>query len=110
MKFVGSSKKDSSAFPELVKQDVGHALFMPQEGDRSPTGKTLQGLGGGSVVEIAEDHDGETYRGVYTTKVSDVIVVLHEFQKKSKQGRETPKLDVDLIHTRLRSALKREWN
>lgn len=89
---------------------MGHALFIAQEGDRAPTVKTLQGFGGGGVVEIIDDYDGDTYRCVYTTKISDVIVVLHAFQKKSKQGRETPKHDIYLIHTRLRSALNREWN
>jgi phage-related protein len=110
LKFVGGSKKDLSSFPEAVKQDVGHALFMAQEGSRSATVKTLQGFGGGSVVEIVEDHDGDTYRCVYTTKVSDVVVVLHAFQKKSKRGSETPKHEIELIHTRLRAALNREWN
>lgn len=110
LKFVGSSRKDLSSFPEAVKQDVGHGLFLAQEGGRAPTVKTLRGFGGGSVVEIVEDHDGDTYRCVYTTKVSEVIVVLHAFQKKSKKGSETPRHDIELIHTRLRSALNREWN
>jgi phage-related protein len=110
LKFVGSSKKDLSSFPETVKKDIGHSLFVAQEGGRAPGVKTLQGFGGGSVVEIVEDHDGDTYRCVYTTKISDVIVVLHAFQKKSKQGRETPKHEIDLIQARLRSATNREWN
>ena len=62
------------------------------------------------VVEIVEDYDGDTYRCVYTTIVSEVIVVLHAFQKKSKRGSETPKHEIDLIHTRLRAALAKEWN
>ena len=62
------------------------------------------------MVEIVEDYDGDTYRCVYTTIVSEVIAVLHVFQKKSKQGRETPRHDVNLIHARLRDALNREWN
>lgn len=66
--FVGSSKKDLSAFPEAVKQEVGHALFVAQQGGRAPSVKTLQGFGDGGVVEIVEDYDGDTYRCVYTTK------------------------------------------
>jgi phage-related protein len=110
LKFVGSSKKDLSLFPDDVKQDVGHALFTAQEGGRAATVKTLQGFSGGGVVEIVEDYDGDTYRCVYTTKVNDVIVVLHAFQKKSKRGSETPKHEIDLIHARLRAALAKEWN
>jgi phage-related protein len=110
LKFMGSSKKDLSAFPEVVKQEIGHALFVAQEGERAPSVKTLQGFGGGSVVEIVEDFDRDTYRCVYTTKIDEVIVVLHAFQKKSKHGRETPKHDVDLVHARLGDALAKKWN
>ena len=110
LKFVGSSKKDLSAFPDEVRQDIGHALFVAQQGGRVPNVKTLQGFGGGGVVELVEDFDGDAYRCVYTTKVKDVIVVLHAFQKKSKRGGETPKHDVELVQSRLREALMINWN
>jgi phage-related protein len=110
LKFVGNSKKDLSAFPEAVKLDVGHALFVAQEGGRAPTVKTLRGFGGGGVVEVVDDHDGDTFRCVYTTKVDDVIVVLHAFQKKSKRGSETSKHDMDLVHARLKLALAGNWS
>ena len=64
LKSVGGSKRDLSDFPEEVRQEVGHALFVAQEGGRAPSVKTLQGFGGGGVVEIVEDHDGDTYRCV----------------------------------------------
>ena len=110
LKFVGSSKKDLSAFPDEVRQEIGHALFVAQQGGRTPNVKTLQGFGGGSVVELVEDFDGDAYRCVYTTKVKDVIVVLHAFQKKSKRGSETPKHDIELVQSRLREALTTNWN
>jgi phage-related protein len=71
LKFVASSKKDLPAFPDDLKQDMGHVLFAAQQGGRAPTVKALQGFGGGSIVEIVEDHDGDTFRCVYTTKLSD---------------------------------------
>jgi phage-related protein len=110
LRFVASSKRDLSAFPDDVKQDIGHALFVAQEGGRAASVKTLQGFGGASIVEIVEDHDGDTFRCVYTTKVNEVIVVLHAFQKKSKRGSETPKHEIDLIHARLKLAIAKEWN
>ncbi len=110
LKFVGGSKRDLSVFPDTVKQEMGHALFVAQEGGRAPSVKTLQGFAGGRVVEIVEDHVGDTYRCVYTTKVDDVIVVLHAFQKKSRHGRETAKHDIERIHARLKLAVAREWN
>jgi phage-related protein len=109
LKFVGSSKKDLSAFPEQVKQDIVHALFVAQEGGRAPSVKTLQGFGGGSVIGVVEDHDGDAFRCVYTTRISDVIAVLHAFQKKSKRGSETPKHEIDLIRARHREAQAMNW-
>lgn len=109
LKFVGSSKKDLSSFPDEVKQDVGHALFVAQQGGRTSGVKTLRGFGGGAVVEIIEDHDGDTYRCVYTTKTGDVIAVLHAFQKKSKHGSKTPAHDMSVVQSRLKDALNRDW-
>ena len=56
------------------------------------------------MLEIVEDFDGETYRGVYTVRFEESIYVLHCFQKKSKHGIETPKKELDLIGARLRRA------
>jgi phage-related protein len=109
LKFVGGSKKDLSAFPSAAKQDIGHSLFLAQQGGRAVNAKIMQGFGGGSVVELVEDFDGDAYRCVYTTKMQDAIVVLHAFQKKSKRGVETPKHDVELIRARLRDALAGNW-
>jgi phage-related protein len=108
VEFIGSSKKDLSGFPDPVKQDIGHALFVAQQGGRAPNAKALQGFGGGSVVEIVEDHDGDTYRCVYTTRLKRAIYVLHAFQKKSKRGRRTPKHEVDLVQARLKEAEDRD--
>lgn len=51
-----------------------------------------------------EDHDGATYRAVYTVKFSTGIYVLHAFQKESKKGIATPKREIDLIGKRLKEA------
>ena len=110
LKFVASSKRDLSSFPNDVKQDIGHALFTAQEGGRAASVKTLQGFGGGSVVEIVEDDDGDTFSCVYTTKLNDFVVVLHAFQKKSKRGSETRKHEIELIHARLKLAISRKWD
>ena len=56
------------------------------------------------MLEVVEDHMGGTYRAVYTVKIADAVYVLHCFQKKSKQGIETPKQDMDLIRERLKAA------
>jgi len=46
-------------------------------GDKHPAAKPLQGFGGAGVLEIVEDHDGETYRAVYTVRFAEVVYVPH---------------------------------
>lgn len=53
---------------------------------------------------MCEDDSGGTYRAVYTVRFAEVIYVLHVFQKKSKRGVETPKVEMDLIRSRLEIA------
>ncbi len=64
----------------------------------------MKGFGGGSVVEIVSDHQGDTWRAVYTIRFAEAIYVLHTFQKKSKRGISTPKQELDLIKRRLAEA------
>jgi phage-related protein len=102
--WVGASRRDFRAFPELVKSEMGYALFMAQLGGRHSKGKMLKGFGGGAVIEVVEDHDGDTFRTVYTVRFASAIYVLHAFQKKSKKGIATPQTDMRLIDQRLREA------
>ena len=97
--------------PEDVITDFGYGLYQAQTGKYPDIGKTLSGFGGASVVELVQDHKGDTFRADYTVKFSDVIVVLHAFQKKSKKGIETPKQDMELIRSRLKlvEEIYKEW-
>lgn len=97
-----SSKKDLLTFPELVIKEIGHALHLAQQGDKSPDAKPLQGFSG--VLEIVENYNTDTYRAVYTVRFEKAIYVLHCFQKKSKTRIATPKQDIDLIKQRLKDA------
>lgn len=56
------------------------------------------------MLEIIEDHDGNTYRAVYTVRFAEVVYVLHVFQKKAKHGIATPRGEVELIRARLKLA------
>ena len=102
--WVGSSKEDLSAFPEGVRQRVGGALWDAQMGQKAPFAKPLKGFGGGGVLEVVDDFDGDTYRAVYTVRFREVVYVLHAFQKKSTRGIQTPKRELDLIRQRLNRA------
>lgn len=102
--WIGSSRSDLRSFPAEVKDLLGYALYQAQVGLKAPSAKPLRGFGGAGVLEIVEDHQTDTYRAVYTVKFSELVYVLHAFQKKSKQGIATPKPDIDLIKRRLRVA------
>lgn len=102
--WVAASKKDFLSFPQAVVQDMGHALYLAQCGDKPPNAKPLKGFGGAGVLEVVENHDGDTYRAVYTVRFEDAVYVLHCFQKKSKSGIATPQQDIELVRNRLRAA------
>ena len=87
---------------------MGYALYVAQLGDKHRDAKPLRGFGGAGVLEIVSDHQGDTFRCVYTVRIGTSVYVLHAFQKKSKSGRETPKTEIDLIRRRLRDAENHE--
>ncbi len=101
--WVASAKKDYLTFPTEVQDEMGYALGLAQLGAKHPNAKPWKGEGLG-VLEIVEDHRGDTYRAVYTVRFADVVYVLHAFQKKSKSGIKTPQTDVNLIAERLKRA------
>ena len=101
--WVGSSKKDLLGFPDDVVGDIGYALGVVQQGGMPPSAKHWKGEGAG-MLEIVEDHRGDTFRAVYTIRFDHVIYVLHCFQKKSPSGIRTANTDVELIHERLKLA------
>lgn len=91
--------------PDPVRDAIGKALFHAQIGGKSPRAKPFHGCGGGGgVLEIVDDFDGDTYRAVYTVRFAEAVYVLHVFQKKSPRGTSTPRQDVELIRRRLREA------
>ena len=102
--WVGSSKKDLLRMPDEVVDVFGFALHLAQSGKKHAQAKPLKGFGGAGVLEIVEDHEGDTYRAVYTVRFPGSVYVLHCFQKKSKHGIQTPKQDMDLIRERLKAA------
>ena len=104
VEWIASSLDDLKDFPEEVQQAVGYALYRAQCGEKHASVKPLKGFKGTSVLEVAQDFDGDAYRAVYTVKFEEVMYVLHVFQKKSKHGIVTPKQDIELIEARLKRA------
>lgn len=96
--WIASTKSDLISLPDEVQDEIGHALFQAQQGEKSDKAKPLKGL------EVLQSWRRGTYRAVYKVKFKEAIAVLHVFQKKSKQGIATPKQDVDLIKSRFKFA------
>ncbi len=101
VEWLGCSLKDVRGMPEEVRRFFGVALFAAQTGGKHDAAKPLKGFAGAGVLEVVEDHDGDTYRAVYTVRFIEAVYVLHIFQKKSKKGIATPKEEIDKIKTRL---------
>jgi phage-related protein len=103
--WIGSSLADLKRFPDRVMSDVGHALYFAQCGMKHESAKPLKGFGGAGVLEIVESFEGNAYRAVYSVRLKHAVYVLHCFQKKSHKGGKVPKLEQELIESRLRNAV-----
>lgn len=104
--WLGTTRKDLRRFPEAVRETIGYGLYLAQKGGKHRDAKPLKGFHGAGVLEIVDDHDGDTYRAIYTVKLAGAVYVLHAFQKKSKKGIATPKHVMDLVKERLQQARK----
>ena len=102
--WVGTAREDLTSFPKAVQRAAGFALFRAQQGSMPASAKPLKGFGGAGVLEIVDDFDGDTYRTIYTVRLSTAVSVLHAFQKKSTRGGATPRRDMALIRSRLQLA------
>jgi phage-related protein len=99
--WIGSSLEDLREFPPPVRDRIGFALYIAQCGGKHDDAKPLMGFGGAGVIEVVSDLRGDTFRAVYTVRFAGRVFVLHAFQKKSKSGRATTRIDIDLIRRRL---------
>ncbi|MDZ4738951.1 MAG: type II toxin-antitoxin system RelE/ParE family toxin [Alphaproteobacteria bacterium] len=99
--WLKAARRDFEGFPGDVQSDMLDALTLAAEGQHSGKAKPLKGVDGG-VFEIALRHRGDAFRAIYAVKIDVDIWVIHAFQKKSKTGVKTPKMDVGLIRERLK--------
>ena len=109
--WVGSSKRDLLVMPKKVVTNFGYAIYQAQIGAYPDIAKPLKGFGGANVIELVENYKSDTFRAVYTVQFSEIIIVLHAFQKKSKKGIATPNQEIELIKNRLKRAkeIYQEW-
>jgi phage-related protein len=99
--WIKAARKDFEEFPQDVQGYMMNALTIAAEGSKSDKTKPFKGVDGG-VFEIALKHSGDAFRVLYAVKIGADIWVIHAFQKKSKSGIKTPRMEIDLIRERLK--------
>ena len=104
--WMGSSKADLLDLPRNVVRKFGYALYLAQTGRRHESTKALKGHGDAGVLEVTHAGSGNAYRAIYTVRFVEAVFVLHVFQKKSKSGKATPRMDLALVARRLRQAAR----
>jgi len=98
IEWLGSSRGDVRSFPEAARVDAGWQLELVQRGDDPDDWKPMKVIGAG-VREIRIREASGAFRIIYLANLEDRVLVLHAFQKKT---RETSKHDLDLASQRLR--------
>jgi phage-related protein len=68
--WLGDSLRRLRDFPDDVRDEIGYAIYLAQLGEVHASAGTMKGY---NAVEVVSDHDGDTFRGVYTTKFEGVI-------------------------------------
>lgn len=99
--WMGSSRKDMSAFPPDARRKAGHELHLVQIGLSPSDWKPMPSVGPG-VMEIRV-HTGVEHRVFYVGKFAEAVYVLHAFRKTS---RGTPKPDIELGRKHLRDVMR----
>ena len=102
--WMGSSHAELNRLPKQVKREVGYALCLAQPGQMHAASKPLKGFDGAGVLEVVSNFAGNAFRSVYTVRYLSAVYMLRAFQKKSKRGLQTPRLNLTLIRERLKQA------
>ena len=87
-------------FPEDVRRELGKAIFDLQKGHKlsMPVSKPMPSVGKG-VEELRVKDSSGAYRVFYYTRLHDIILVFHAFQKKAQK---TPMHEITLGQKRLK--------
>src|SRR5271156_3927394 len=89
--WVGGSKDDLVAFPEEVVSAIGYALYEAHKGNKHPDAKRLHGFGGAGALEVVEGYEGDTYRAVYTVRLSGRCMCFMPFRRSQRRGPGQPR-------------------
>lgn len=91
--WVGNARKDLAELPDAIKENVGHQLWLLQNGQMPVDFKPMSTVGNGVYEIRVPDSDGRNVgRCFYVARVEEGIAVLHSFVKTSQQ---TSKGDIE---------------
>jgi phage-related protein len=99
--WLKAARREFETFPATAQFVILRALVIAAEGSKADIAKPLKGMDGG-VFEIALKHRGDAYRTIYAVQIGEDLWVIDAFQKKSKSGIKTPRVDIDRIKNRLK--------
>jgi phage-related protein len=99
--WIKAARKDFERFPIAAQSVCLAALTIAAEGGKADIVKPFKGHDSG-IMGIALPWRGNAFRVVYAVQIAEELWVLHAFQKKSTQGIETPRHEVELIESRLK--------
>jgi phage-related protein len=98
IEFVGDSLGRLREFPPTARRTAGYQLDRVQRGLEPDDWKPMKGVGQG-VRELRFRDRAGAFRVIYLAALSDRIVVLHAFQKRTQR---TAKYDIELAARRFR--------
>lgn len=99
--WVAAAHRAFDRFPVEARDTIIDALTVAAEGGMARIVKPMKGLGSG-IYEVALAQRGNAFRVVYAVRIDEDLWVIHAFLKKSTQGIQTPKHEIDLIKDRLK--------
>ena len=106
--WMRAARRDFEDFPDRPRDRLLDALTVVAEGGTPPMAKPLSGFGSG-VLELALAFRGDAFRVVYAVQLGADVWVIHAFQKKSTQGIQTSKPEIDVSRERLKR-LREMWS
>jgi phage-related protein len=89
--WMGDSLDAVRAFPGPVQDEVGYAVYVAQIGGTHVAAKLLTALGS-SVLEVVSDHRGDTFRAVYTVRLTGMAMCCTPSRRS--RGRALPRQNV----------------
>lgn len=86
LRWIGSAKRDFAAMPEAVQASLSLVLVAAQMGTKHAKARALGGCGDAGILEVIEEHCGNTYWAVYSVRYVDTVYVLHCQAHSSRHG------------------------